>query len=326
MSTDTVVEIKGLKKWFKVRQSLVEALRGKTLYLKAVDSVDFKINRGEILGLAGESGCGKTTICRLLLRLIEPTDGQILFMGRDLVRVKGEKLRKLRREMQMIFQDPYSSLNPRMVVYHLLAEPLKVHKLAQNDSEKRIVETLVSVGLVPPQDFLRKYPHELSGGQRQRVAIARAIIAEPKLLVADEAVSMLDVSIRTSVLTILQKLKYKSGLSQLFITHDLSLARCVCDRIAIMYLGKIVEMGPSTEVIDNPLHPYTQALISAVPVPDPNVPLNPKQIKGEIPSAINPPKGCRFHPRCPIVKDLCRKTEPELLSDDGHHFVACHRA
>ncbi|RLI25906.1 oligopeptide ABC transporter ATP-binding protein [Candidatus Bathyarchaeota archaeon] len=322
-----MVEADGLKKWFPVRRGLADIiLRRPPKFIRAVDGVSFAIKRGEIFCLAGESGCGKTTTGRLILRLEEPTAGRILFKGVDITNLDGEELIEFRRKAQIIFQDPYESLNPHMRVIDIISEPLSIHKLAHNREEviERVTKTLEDVALKPPEEFMYRYPHELSGGQRQRVAIARAIILQPEFIVADEPVSMLDMSIRAEILDLMLGIRDRYGIAYLFITHDLAVAKHICDRIAIMYLGKVVELGEATEVIDNPLHPYTKALTAAIPVPDPRVKIGEIPIKGEVPSPINPPSGCRFHPRCPYAMDICSKKEPGLKDVEKGRKVACH--
>ncbi|MEA2851531.1 MAG: hypothetical protein QOE02_1550, partial [Rhodospirillaceae bacterium] len=293
--------------------------------VKAVDGVDFTINRGETLGLVGESGCGKTTTGRCILRLERPTAGEILFDGRDVNRMQRSELVALRRRMQVIFQDPYSSLNPRMKVGDIIAEPIKVHGVEPDAARRRarVRELLAVCGLDPK--FTDRYPHEMSGGQRQRVGIARALALDPEFIVCDEAVSALDVSIQAQVVNLLEDLRERFGLTYLFIAHDLSVVRHLCQRVAVMYLGRIVEMADNNELFDNPLHPYTQALLSAVPIPDPRIEamreFHPP--KGEVPSPLNPPPGCVFHPRCPMAVEGCRRDRPVLRELRPGHWVAC---
>ncbi len=324
---DVTIEAQNLVKHFDIRLGFFKTLVSKEVpVVHAVDGVTFKIAKGEIFGLVGESGCGKTTTGRLLVRLIEPTSGKIAFRGVDMSSLSLEvEVRKLRRYMQIIFQDPYESLNPRMSIFDIVAEPLKIQKVAEKTEEvdERVSQALEDLDLIPPEEFLYRFPHELSGGQRQRVAIARAFVLRPEFLVADEPVSMLDASIRSEVLKLLLDLQKRLRTSFLYITHDIALARHMCDRIAVMYLGKIVEKGSTEAVVRKPLHPYTEALIAAVPVPDPTARRIEVTIKGEVPSAINPPRGCRFHTRCPHAMEVCRREEPELLTIENDRQVAC---
>jgi len=323
---EKLIEAINLKKWFPLRTGFFSTLFKKELYVKAVDNVSFYVKKGEIFGLAGESGSGKTTTGKLLIRLIEPTSGKIIFKGEDIAKYPESKLKNYRKKVQIVFQDPYESLNPRMLVEDILSEPLLIHGVSdEKEIYEKIYKVLEAVKLTPPEEFLLRYPHELSGGQRQRVATARALMLDPEFIVADEPVSMLDVSIRAEVLNVILDLREKFNVAFLFITHDLALARHICDRIAVMYLGKIVEMANVDELVYDPLHPYTKALINAVPVPDPTAKRIEVVIKGEIPSPVNPPPGCRFHTRCPsIIGDICRKEEPELIELKKDHYVACH--
>jgi oligopeptide transport system ATP-binding protein len=318
-----LVEVRGLRMHFPVTEGVL--LGRKVGDVKAVDGVDFAIYRGETLGLVGESGCGKTTTGRCILRLEQPTDGAILYDGVDISRLGRKELLALRRRIQVIFQDPYSSLNPRMKVGAIIAEPMRVHGIGGSARQRavRVRELLSVCGLNP--DFADRYPHEMSGGQRQRVGIARALALEPEFIVCDEAVSALDVSIQAQVVNLLEDLRARFALTYLFIAHDLSVVRHICQRVAVMYLGRIVELAECDELFDNPLHPYTQALLSAVPVPDPSVEATRafQPVKGEVPSPINPPSGCIFHPRCPIAVESCRQARPELRELRPGHWVAC---
>jgi oligopeptide/dipeptide ABC transporter ATP-binding protein len=325
---EQIVKVQDLKKWFPVKLGFFQTIVSKKeLFVRAVDGISFDIRRGEIFGLAGESGSGKTTTGRAVIRLIEPTSGKIYFESMDITQLSDRELKPLRRKMQIIFQDPYESINPRMTVFDVVSEPLFVQRITHDEKEieERVLKTLEDVEITPPQDFIFRFPHELSGGQRQRVAVARALALNPEFIVADEPVSMLDVSIRAEVLNLMIDLMHKYHVSFLYITHDLALARHVCDRIGVMYLGKIVEMGEIEKIIYEPLHPYTQALIAAVPVPDPTSKRSEVVIKGEIPSPINPPSGCRFHTRCPsYIGDICKTKEPPLVDVGNGHYVACH--
>ena len=321
-----IVKIENLRKYFPVQKSFLEQFFArKTSYVKAVDDVSFSVRKGEIFTLAGESGCGKTTSGRLIVRLLKPTSGKIFFNGVDITGLEGEELRLLRRKMQIIFQDPYASLNPRMRIGDAIGHPLAIHGLAEGEEKnKEVLEVLGEVGLAPPEQLINLYPHQLSGGQRQRAAMARSIILKPEFIVADEPVSMIDVSLRTAIIDLMLDLKKDLGLTYLFITHDLAVAKYISDRIGIMYLGKIIEMGSKEQLFSKPLHPYTQALLSAIPIPDPDKKRKAVDLTGEVSSAINIPAGCRFHPRCPKQMEVCTEKEPELKEIEKHHFVACH--
>lgn len=321
---EILLEVRNLKKYFPVRRGV---LRRVVAHVKAVDGISFFIRQGETLGLVGESGCGKTTAGRTILRLIDPTDGSILFRNDgnivDIAKLSNRALKPLRRQMQIIFQDPYSSLNPRMTIGDIIGEPLVVHGVGTAaEREARVKELLEAVGLNP--QYMKRYPHEFSGGQRQRIGIARALALGPKLIVCDEPVSALDVSIQAQVINLLEDLQKEFGLTYLFIAHDLSVVRHISDRVAVMYLGKIVEMAETEELFRNPRHPYTEALLSAVPVPDPDYQRERIILKGDVPSPVNPPSGCYFHPRCPYAQPICKEQEPAFVDIGGEHFASCH--
>jgi oligopeptide/dipeptide ABC transporter ATP-binding protein len=322
--SEALLEVRNLVKHFPVGAGL----RRSTLSVKAVDGVSFSLERGETLGLVGESGCGKTTTGRCVLLLERPTSGQIVFEGSDLTTLPEKKLRAMRRRMQVIFQDPYSSLNPRMTVGQILAEPIKVHGLIADRKARtaRVQELLVQVGLLP--QHARRYPHQLSGGQRQRVGIARALAMEPTLIICDEPVSALDVSIQAQIVNLLEDLQKRLGLTYLFIAHDLSVVRHISDRVVVMYLGKVVEVADRKALYEDPLHPYTRALLSAVPIPDPKLEARRERtvLRGEVPSALHPPSGCVFHPRCPIAVARCSAEIPPLREIRPGHCAACHLA
>jgi peptide/nickel transport system ATP-binding protein len=320
-----LVEARGVKVHYKVSSGFLSALLGRTKVVRAVDGVDLSIPRGGSVGLVGESGSGKTTLGRALLGLVELEEGSVLFDGTDVSSLKGNALKAFRRRTQMVFQDPYTSLDPRMRIGHQVEEPLKVHGICSSKEERRqrVLEILEKVGLVPAAEFYSRYPHQLSGGQRQRAAIARALVVGPEFLVADEPVSNLDVSARAQILNLLRDLRREMNLSLLFITHDLAAAWSVSDKIFVMYLGKIVEEGTREEVLREPLHPYTQALVSVIH--DPKRKKGERlRISGEVPSPLNVPQGCRFHPRCPFAMDVCRRVEPQMIRLKGGRAVACH--
>jgi oligopeptide/dipeptide ABC transporter ATP-binding protein len=324
-----LLEVTGLVTRYRVPRSLLATLRRREqLHVHAVEGVDFSVGAGEMLALVGESGCGKTTTAQTVMRMVDSDEGRIRFRGRDISRLSHRQLRPLRREMQIIYQDPYESLDPRYRVRDTVAEPLEIHGIGASRVERDalVVEALVQAGLVPPELYLDRFPHELSGGQRQRVAIAAAMVLQPKLLLADEPVSMLDVSIRAGILRLLDDLR-REGLAIVMITHDLSTAAHFADRIAVMYLGRIVEEGPAKDVVRNPLHPYTKALISVVPKRDPRDATTPQILTGETPNPVFIPQGCRFHPRCPIAQESCRNVDPELRRPGAatapDHRVAC---
>ncbi|MEA2090496.1 MAG: ABC transporter ATP-binding protein [Thermoproteota archaeon] len=328
MPKEKILQVKGLKKWFPVRRGfLTSIIGGEQKYVKAVDGIDFDVYAGETLCLVGESGSGKTTTARAILRLIEPTEGSIRYRDKEITTLKREELRKIRTKMQIIFQNPFEVLDPRMSVKSLVGEPVEVNNLVSNEREleEHVFEALKEVRLTPPEDFARRYTHELSGGQLQRVAIARSLILRPDFMVTDEPVSMLDASIRTEIINLMTDLQRLHGLTYLYITHDVAQARYIGDQLMVMYLGKIVEKGPIEDVIREPLHPYTKALISNVPVPDPTAKRKRILIEGETPTPIDIPKGCRFHPRCKESSDVCSREEPKLREVKADHWVACHK-
>lgn len=318
---DVLLEVKNVKKYFPVTRGIIFQ---KTIAVnKAVDNVSFQIHRGETLGLVGESGCGKSTLGRTILRLHEATSGQVLFEGRNIIDLGSQEMRELRRDMQIIFQDPYASLNPRMTVGDIIGEPLLIHGLAKGKAlEQRVKELLSVVGL--SAQHARRYPHEFSGGQRQRIGVARALAVNPKIIICDEPVSALDVSIQAQVINLLQDLQKEFGLTYLFIAHDLAVVKHISDRVAVMYLGQLVELADKSELYANPLHPYTSALLSAIPIPNPEAKHDRILLEGDVPSPLNPPPGCHFHTRCRVARPECSQSAPELREIKPGHFVACH--
>ena len=320
MAAETLLEVTNLKKYFPIKGGVFSKTVG---YVYAVDDVSFTVDKGETLGLVGESGCGKSTTGRSILRLIEPTDGTVTFEGQDVTALDKNAMRALRREMQIIFQDPYASLNPRMTVGSIIGEPLEIHKIARgSEKTQRVASLLQKVGL--RAEDMRKYPHEFSGGQRQRIGIARALALNPKLIVCDEPVSALDVSIQAQVINLLEDLQEEFGLSYLFIAHNLNVVEHISNRVAVMYLGQIVELASDTDLYNDPQHPYTEALLSAVPIPDPSVQKRRIILQGDVPSPIDPPSGCHFHTRCMYKEKICEEEAPEFKHIGGGHWVACH--
>lgn len=318
---EKLLDIKNLKKYFPVKAGV---FRKTVAHVKAVDDISFYIRNGETLGLVGESGCGKSTTGRTILRLLEATAGEIWFEGKNLVDLDKRELREMRKEMQIIFQDPYASLNPRMTVADIVGEPIDIHNLAPNKKErnKKVAEILDTVGL--GSEYMKRYPHEFSGGQRQRIGVARALAVDPTLIIADEPVSALDVSIQAQVINLMQDLQKEFGLTYLFIAHDLSVVKHISDRVAVMYLGKIVELATKDELFKDPKHPYSQSLLSAIPVADPTHDKDRIILEGDVPSPVDPPSGCRFHPRCRYAMDICSEVEPEFKDYGDEHYAACH--
>jgi oligopeptide/dipeptide ABC transporter ATP-binding protein len=327
INNHTILEVKDLQMYFPIVRGLFQRTVG---YLKAVDGVSFTLREREVLGLVGESGCGKTTVGRTILRLYDPTGGEIRFLSQngeivDIARISQRKMKPLRREMRMIFQDPFSSLNPRLTVKDLISEPLEIHNVAKGkEAEERVAELMRSVGLDP--NYMQRYPHEFSGGQRQRIGLARTLSLNPRLIIADEPVSALDVSVQAQVLNLMQDLQRDLGLTLIFIAHDLSVVEHISDRIAVMYVGKIVELAKTNELLHHPLHPYTEALLSAVPPADPDIKVSRIRLEGDVPSPANPPSGCIFHPRCSYAKPECGQRVPELVEVERGHFASCHFA
>ena len=319
---EVLLDVKELVQYFPIRRGVLQKVVG---HVHAVDGISFNIKRGETLGLVGESGCGKTTTGRSILQLYKPTSGQVIFDGLNLVELNGKKMREERKKIQMIFQDPYASLNPRMTVEEIVGEPLQIHKIVENSEIRNKVKELLELVRLNPA-YIDRYPHEFSGGQRQRIGVARALALNPELIVCDEPISALDVSVQAQIVNMLEELQSEMDLTYLFIAHDLSVVKHISDRVAVMYLGVIVEMTSRDELYSNPLHPYTIALLSAVPIPDPEKEINRKRIilEGDVPSPVDPPSGCRFRTRCPLAQEICAKERPEFREIKPEHFVACH--
>jgi peptide/nickel transport system ATP-binding protein len=328
VSQNEILKVEHLKKYFPVEKSFLEKMLTRTRsFVKAVDNISLSVRKGEVFTLAGESGCGKTTTGRLIVRLIPPTSGKIFFDNVEITTLNREAMRLLKRKMQIIFQDPFASFNPRMKIGDAVGHPLEIHGLAKHEEKtKKVLQILEHVGLTPPEKIVDLYPHQLSGGQRQRAAMARSLILQPEFIVADEPVSMIDVSLRTAIIDLMLNLRREFGLTYLFITHDLAIAKYISDRIAIMYLGKIVELGDKQTIFSNPMHPYTQALLLAIPVPDPERKRKTVELIGDVPSAINIPSGCRFRTRCRYAEEACKEKEPELIPVSPDHYVACQSA
>lgn len=316
-----ILEVKNLKKYFPLGKGKLNKKKG---YVKAVDGVSFKLYEGETLGLVGESGCGKSTLGRAIIRLHEPTEGEVIFKGENVLAKSRKEMRKLREDMQFIFQDPYSSLNPRMNIYNILSEPLVAHKYYKKGDElkEHVLKLMESCGL--PPYYCYRYPHQFSGGQRQRIGIARSLALEPSFIICDEPVSALDVSIQSQILNLMKDMQEQKGISYIFISHDLSVVKHLSDRVGVMYLGSLVELADKDEIYNNPQHPYTKALMAAIPQPDPKLKSEMKSIEGEIPSNVNVPSGCKFHPRCPFAKDICSQKVPEVKEIKPGHMVQCH--
>ncbi|MFX0209881.1 MAG: ABC transporter ATP-binding protein [Candidatus Hodarchaeota archaeon] len=331
--SNKILEVNELKKWFPVKVGIIDSLRGRNRYVRAVDGVSFDVERGKTLCIVGESGSGKTTIARVILRLEPATEGEVIYrpdagdesVEYDLITVSGRVIRKLRTDLQIIFQNPYESLDPRMTIFDIIAEPLRVNHICRGaELEERVHRALEEVRMIPPEDFDLRYPHELSGGQRQRIGVARAMVLDPSLLILDEPTSMLDANTRVEILNLMRELQEKYDITYVFVTHDLGQARYVSDRVVILYLGRIAEEGPMEEILDDPKHPYTKVLISNVNLPDPTMKSERIVIPGDIPSAMNVPEGCRFHPRCPWVMDICKEVEPGYTEISPGWRVSCH--